>query len=154
MILNTGFTEIKIYQKTDKFGRKPHKVCIYTLIGTHFSLYRPHWADSVIESSCPRVCVSVCLSVTIQNTLFRRSWKPTVKERIANIDVLWHTFFFSFCIDNFWRFSTLRLRIFLKSTKKHFQTNPNFFTALPKDSKKLKDPRPIFSNSALWAELV
>ena len=28
-----------------------------------FSLNRPHWADSVIESPCPCVCVSVCLSV-------------------------------------------------------------------------------------------
>ena len=25
-----------------------------------FSLNRPHWADSVIESPCPDVCLSVC----------------------------------------------------------------------------------------------
>ena len=48
-----------------------------------FLLNRPHWADSVIESSCLSVCVSVCLcvcvSLTIQKTLFRRLWRPLVK---------------------------------------------------------------------------
>ena len=33
-----------------------------------------HWADSVIESRCP----DVCMCVTIQNTLFRRSWRLLV----------------------------------------------------------------------------
>ena len=28
---------------------------------SRFSLNRPHWADSVIESPCPFVCTSVCL---------------------------------------------------------------------------------------------
>ena len=40
-----------------------------------------HWADSVIESQCP----DVCLCVKIQNTLFRRSWRPLVEGCIANI---------------------------------------------------------------------
>ena len=31
-----------------------------------------HWADSVIESQCPSVCLFVCVFVSIQNTLFRR----------------------------------------------------------------------------------
>ena len=39
------------------------------------------WARSVIESPCP----SVCLSVTSQNTHFRRSWRPLVKECIPII---------------------------------------------------------------------
>ena len=48
-----------------------------------FSLNLPHWADSVIESPC----LSVCVSVTIQNSLFRRLWRPLVEGRIVDISM-------------------------------------------------------------------
>ena len=37
-----------------------------------FSLNRPHWADSVIESPCPSVCGSVCLFVCTIGCIFFR----------------------------------------------------------------------------------
>ena len=46
-----------------------------------------HWAGSVLELRCRFVCLSVCLFVTIENTLFRRSWRLLVEGRIANIDL-------------------------------------------------------------------
>ena len=49
-----------------------------------------HWADSVIESRCPDVCVSVFRSVTSRNTLFRRLWRPLIKERIPYIGLWWN----------------------------------------------------------------
>ena len=42
-------------------------------------------ADSVIESTCPSVCLCVCLFVTFQNILFWRSWRPLVEGCIANV---------------------------------------------------------------------
>ena len=50
---------------------------IYQIIRGHnclpsagwFSLNRPHWADSVIESQCPSVCLSVCLCLFLRHQM-------------------------------------------------------------------------------------
>ena len=41
-----------------------------------FSLNWPHWANSVIESQCPSVCVSVCLSAPSDAVFFKASHWP------------------------------------------------------------------------------
>ena len=41
---------------------------------------------------CVRIFLSVCLSATNQNTHFRRSWRPLVKDRVPNIGLGWHNF--------------------------------------------------------------
>ena len=78
----------------------------YFLRFHRFSLHRPNWADSVIESPCPSVCLSVCLSVTSQNTLLRRLGRPLVKGCIA-ISMHWHIFtnLFYIFFNDFSRFS-------------------------------------------------
>ena len=49
------------------------------------------WADSVIESQCP----SVCLFVTIKTNLFLVLWRHLVERCIANSGMQWHNLIFS-----------------------------------------------------------
>ena len=57
------------------------------------------WADSVIQSPDPSVCVSSCLFMTIQNTLLWMLWRPLVKGCIVNIGMQRDFFSFSFFND-------------------------------------------------------
>ena len=43
----------------------------------HFSPTRPHWAELVIESPCPSVCVCVCLSAPSGAVFFEASHWPS-----------------------------------------------------------------------------